>query len=203
MIDVTDAAPLSSNEEEICSCVSMNRANLQTFASGFIRAGRLFELLERGGGPPHLAVFGGEFVDFRAIAAKEGALNVYHFGCSLSALRGQVGRCPRTQGVVSASKLKDADKLFKKHFPNADTIRHAVAHAGEVWASPERAARHRLRKDHIWIGGFTGAGTHQFSGLFNRTYALQWEGRVFEVEIDVSTGQKLLDVVFLVESAFT
>lgn len=198
---MTDDAPLSPHEEDICACVRMNRVNLQTFLGNFAYAAQLFQLLERGGGPPQVGVFGGVFIQFRIIAAKEGALNIYHLGCSLDALRGQVGRCPETRGL-DAIKLREADKLFKRHFPNADTIRHAIAHAGEVWTSPARAKQHQLHEDHSWVGGFVSAGDYQVSGLFERTYSLQWGGRMFEVQMDASTVQKLSDVLALVHSAF-
>jgi hypothetical protein len=157
---MADDAPLPPHEGEICACVGMNRVNLHTFAQGFALAAQLFELLERGGGPPQVGVFGGVFIQYGIVAAKEGALNIYHFGCSLDALRGQVGRCPSTRGTVDIVKLRQADKLFKRHFPNADTIRHAVAHAGEIWTSPARAKQHQLRENHSWAGGAVSAGSY-------------------------------------------
>lgn len=194
-------APLSPEEEEICACVSINRLNLQRFVGDLAVAVQLFELLERGGGPPSVGVFGGVFIQYRIIAAKEAALNIYHFGNSLDALRRQVYICPTTHSVVDAGKLKQAFSLFNRYFPHANNTRHAVAHAGEIWGSPAKAREHRQRETYVTAGGFTSGG-FLTAMLFEKTYSVGWEGKVFEVHMDTPTIQKLIEVMSLAHSAF-
>lgn len=81
-------------EAAYCDCLAANRLNLSRFYDGFVLAEQLFELLERGGGPPTLGVLGGTFIQFRTIAAKEGAMNIFHFGNTLLAIKRQIPLCP-------------------------------------------------------------------------------------------------------------
>ncbi len=199
---MTDDDLLSPEEEEICLCVSANRLNLAGFVKSFVQAIQLFDLLERGSGPPSVGVFGGIFIEYRIIAAKEGAMNIYHFGCTPDALRHQVGRCPRTRTIVDARKLKQAFILFNRHFPHANNTRHAVAHAGEIWTSPAKAREHRQKKAYVSTGGSIAAGAFLSAMLFERTYSVGWAGMVFEVQMGESTTQKLVDVLSLAHSAF-
>jgi hypothetical protein len=199
---MTDDAPLAPEEEEICGCVAANRMNLHRFLGEFTLAVQLFELLERGGGPPSVGVSGGVFIQFRMIAAKEGALSIYHFGNSLGALRKQVVMCPRTRNLTDTAKLKEAFGLFNKYFPHANNIRHAIAHAGEVWASPAKAREHRQKEHYASAGIASAAGGFRIAVLYERTYSVGWEGKVFEVHMDVSTIQKLTEVSNLAASAF-
>ncbi len=73
----------------------MNRANLSRFLEEFEISVALFELLERGGGPPSRGVLGGLFINYRIIAARDGAMNIFHFGCSLETIKKQLPACPR------------------------------------------------------------------------------------------------------------
>src|SRR5215212_7552350 len=86
--------PFPIAEIDAYQCVSINRFNLRHFASEFQNSVALFELLERGGGPPSTGVFGGVFILYRIIAARDGALNVYHFKCCLEAIKKQLPDCP-------------------------------------------------------------------------------------------------------------
>jgi hypothetical protein len=61
------------NDPEMC--VYINYSNLHQFIQAFQKSVALFELLERGGGPPSTGVFGGVFIQYRIIAARDGALS--------------------------------------------------------------------------------------------------------------------------------
>jgi hypothetical protein len=78
------------DEKDAYGCIVANRANLFRFEHDLARSTALFEFLERGGGPPSAGVLGGEFTIWRMIAARDGALNIYHFGCSLDAIKKQL-----------------------------------------------------------------------------------------------------------------
>jgi hypothetical protein len=200
---MTQDTLLTPEETEICGCVADNRLMLSNFFDKFVLAVQLFELLERGGGPPTVGVFGGIFSQFRVIAAKEGAMNIYHFRCTLDAIRKQIGRCPTTRDTVDALLVKKAVGLFTRHFPNTNNIRHAIAHAGEKFVSPGKAKQHRQKEAHVRAsGGMSGAGGVLDAALFNRTYSVGWEGAVFELQIDESSIAKLAEIMNLALSAF-
>ncbi len=67
------------DEKDAYECIVLNRMNLFRFAQEFATSVALFEFLERGGQSPSAGVLGGEFIKWRIIAARDGALNVYHF----------------------------------------------------------------------------------------------------------------------------
>lgn len=196
-------ASLSPEEEEVCGCVSVNRMNLSSFLEDFALAVQLFDLLERGGGPPSVGVFGGVFINYRMIAAKEGAMNIFHFRCSLEALRRQVVMCPRTRGIVDVKRLKKAASHFNQQFPHAENVRNAVAHAGEIWASTKTAREHRQQRDYTSPqGSFSAAGSFLSAMLTDRTFSIGWKGAVFEVRMHTETANELAKITVLALSAF-
>ena len=68
-------------ETKAHECIMANFAGLYRFLSEFQNSVALFEYLERGGGPPSDGVLGGQFTIWRMLAARDGALNIYHFKC--------------------------------------------------------------------------------------------------------------------------
>lgn len=99
---------MSPAEMAFCQCLAANRSNLGSFCEAFSTAAQLFELLERGGGPPSAGVLGGPFIQFRIIAAKESAMNIFHFGNTLDAIKKQIPRCPTSQNTVDVTKVREA-----------------------------------------------------------------------------------------------
>lgn len=204
---MSETPPLSPEEEDACLCVGSNRANLGRFIDEFSLAVLLFEVLlfeflERGGGPPSVGVFGGVFVQFRIVAAKEGALAIFHFAETLRALRKMLPMCPTAKGSVDLAKVRSALGVFEKRFPHVDNTRHGVAHAGEVWKNPKAMRLYQQRKDYCSDGGFVAAGGWLTSGLHDRTFSVSWGGDVFVVQMDHSTTNTLLQVRSMVEAAF-
>ena len=173
MTDIPEA------EREAHECVSSNRLNLGRFLDEFQRSVRLFELLERGGGPPSVGVFGGEFVQFRMIAAKDGALNVYHFGCSLRALRAQLPTCPTLARQTDAKKLREATKSFQRDFPHIASVRHAIAHAGELYETPRSMRENEQKNDEVFDAGTSSSGGLLLGALYERTYSVGFAGPCF------------------------
>jgi hypothetical protein len=90
--------------DEAEDCVSRNVVNLYRFFAEFQLSVERFELLERG--RDHRASVGGQFIKYRIIAARAGALNLYHFGCSLEAMEEQIPLSRTLQGRVTAQRIK-------------------------------------------------------------------------------------------------
>src|SRR4051812_12686370 len=99
-------------EQEAHACIAVNRLNLSRFFEEFQRSVRLFELLERGGGPPSAGVLGGEFIHYRIIAARDGALNIFHFGCALEAVRKQLYRPRFVRHRIACYAARAADESW-------------------------------------------------------------------------------------------
>lgn len=193
---------LPADEQAAYDCVVMNRAGLFRFLMEFQQSVALFEFLERGGGPPSVGVFGGVFINWRMIAAREGALSIYHFGCALSAVRHQLAAC-NSFTTVNRTQVRDAARMFRARFPHSETVRHAIAHAGELHDTPAKMKK-QLQKAAFAVPGVSGApGGVLVGALFERTYSLGFEGEVFSVVMDNQTTETLIRIMSMVSAAFT
>jgi hypothetical protein len=72
---------------------------------------------------------------WQSIAARDGAMTIYHFGCTVEAIKASLPRCPTLNAGVDHSNLRMARKLFESHFPGYKDIRHVVAHTAEFAAT--------------------------------------------------------------------
>lgn len=196
--------PLQPAEREMCQCVQANRMGISRFIENLCYSFELFELLERGGNPQN-GVFGGVYINYRIIAAKEAAMCLFHLHHTLEALASQIKLCPETAHTVDVLKIKEARKNFSNAFPNVENMRHAVAHAGELFKSPQAAKRHEQKIDYTAPNGsFSSKGNGVLlSMLEDRTYSVGWEGRVFEVRVTTETLQAVQRVAALVNDAFS
>jgi hypothetical protein len=73
---------IPTGEVEVYICIATNRTNLYRFYDNFRRAVELFRFLKPGGAASQLGSF---YIPFRIIAARDSALNIFHFGCTLDA----------------------------------------------------------------------------------------------------------------------
>lgn len=88
-----------------------------------------------------------EQISWRLIAAREAAMAVYHFSCTLESIASGVHRCPSLKSRMKHRPFQMARKIFNKIFPHADSMRHAISHAAELAATvqslKENAAKSR------------------------------------------------------------
>lgn len=192
----------SSDEAEIFNCIKINQLNLSRFLEDFQHSTSLFELLERGGGPPNVGVFGGVFINYRIIAAKDAAMNLYHFRCSLKAIVEQSKFVPSRISSTSMQSVKDQLLLFDSQFPHTDTIRNGIAHAGELHNTPIKinaATETKRQKAH---GVETGPGGLLICALFERTFTIGKQRKLFSMQVDNSTISILVSIADSVNSIF-
>lgn len=165
-------------------CVGLNLMNLSIFLEGFRRSVELFDFLERQGAP-----------EYREIAAKEGALNIYHFGCALRAINTVLSTHNLFGGKIDLDLSRRAGAQFRTDFRNNKNVRHAIAHAGEILESPEKVAKHP-----VFGAGFSGLVT---SIVQNKTYSIAFEGKMFTINLDMATVSKLEAVMLMTQAAFS
>jgi hypothetical protein len=194
------AGSFSEDEKSIVECITFNRNNLSTFVGNFYYSVALFELLERGGNPS-AGVSGGVFINYRMIAARDGALNIFHFGKTLEAIKLCVPRCPPSALIVNTENVDCAIQQFKECFPNIDYIRHAIAHAGELNNAPTKLKASTTRKSRQAHGISVGPGGIFSHGLFEKSYHVSRSGKIFTVTIDQATLDKLVAIGKLVTNA--
>jgi len=65
------------------------------------------------------------------MAARDGALTIYHFGSTIDGIRKSLRSCPALSGPIDRQKLTNAGKLFEAKFPGYIAIRHVVSHYGD------------------------------------------------------------------------
>src|SRR4051794_27545198 len=154
--------------DDASQCIAMNRYNLRRFFGDFQVSVALFELLERGGGPPSVGVFGGIFIQYRIVAARDGGLNVYHFRCSLEAIKKQMPLAATLAKKVDPIAIRKAVTEFDRLFPNTDHVRHGIAHAGEVFKNPAAMKVHQQKQPHEGAGFAIGSGGWFQEALYER-----------------------------------
>jgi len=117
------------------------------------------------------------------IAAKAAAMEIFHFGIILKALRGLIGQCPTVAQHVDHASLKLAQQLFESRFPRAVRVRHAISHASEMLETPEAFDRNfrPLPDNAIWL----------VSGILERTIQFTHENERLSVEVSDATLAKL------------
>ncbi|MGY5805245.1 hypothetical protein ACXHMN_28210 [Rhizobium sp. LEGMi12c] len=194
--------PKSSNEAQIFDCIKINQLNLSRFLQDFQHSTSLFELLERGGGPPNVGVFGGVFINYRIIAAKDAAMNLYHFRCSLDAIIKQSKFVPSLISSASMQSVRDQLSLFDSKFPHTDTIRHGIAHAGELHETPIKINAAAQTKHRKAYGVETGPGGMLICALFERTFTIGKQRKIFSMQVDNSTISVLVSITHSINSIF-
>lgn len=75
----------------------------------------------------------------RHIPARDAALTVYHFGCTiLTSIPSALRRCPTISALADHSKLRAVRREFKETMKNYTLLRHAVGHRAEMIETPEK-----------------------------------------------------------------
>ncbi len=120
------------------------------------------------------------------IAARDGAMSLFHFRQILDQLDGD--RFRDINKLVNTTTKRLAKRSFDAAFPNFREVRHAVGHSGE-----------RHNENHAttinWGNGqvsFTGGGhTYLVDVISQRQYSNTWQGKVVSYEISLRSLRKL------------
>ncbi len=193
---------ISASEQSTFDCALHNKERLFGFIADFQDALNLFDFLGRGGGFPAAATSGAMRI-WQIIAARDGALNIYHFKCTVEAIRNQLSRC-RSVPNVDPQRVRDALKIFRREFQNVENVRHAIAHAGELNDTPAKMAKQKLTPHVIQKHGLSGPpqGGDLRCALHDRKFSVGHEGDVFSVLLDQQTTATLMQIKSMVDSAF-
>jgi hypothetical protein len=73
-----------------------------------------------------------KWTSWQFIAARDGAMTIYHFGKAMSGTKSSLRLSPTLKSSVNSAKLKSAGRLFTDYFPEQESVRNAVAHSGEL-----------------------------------------------------------------------
>src|SRR3569833_2171982 len=85
--------------------------------------------------------------EFRDVAGRDGAISVWNFAKAYESTAEIGKRIPTLLSHADVSKFREARKLLKQEFPKHDKVRHAVAHAGEIFENAPERETHWIRDE--------------------------------------------------------
>jgi hypothetical protein len=142
---------------------------------------------------------------WQMMAARDGSLTIYHFGCTIDGIQRSLPACPALNCQIDRQKLKNARKLFDAKFPGHIAIRNVVAHMGDFTKTMRAQASHAVRGQFM-AGGF---GSEEMEGItylpgnMNQDrYTVTFDGKAFTYTLSRATVGDLCKVRELVYSAF-
>lgn len=189
--------PLPWDEDETILCILSNLENMTRFILAVHVAVCMFEMLEERAETPGIQPKFGESNHFRFIAARDAALNLYHYKCSLAAIKQLLPDCPTLKGHVDPKAIREALKRFKQAFPHTDNVRHAVAHAGELFSDVATMKLNQLRILPAEGGARVFVNDCLMHGLEGRRYTIGLKGRTFTFNV----ANEALDHLFEIQEA--
>jgi hypothetical protein len=86
------------------------------------------------------------------MAFRDGAMAIYHFSKVLETLGKAIRNVPSLHKMIDYAIIKAAGAKFRTQFPDPTGVRDAIAHAGQLYDTPETAGQNT----------FTGPFSHQY-----------------------------------------
>lgn len=133
----------------------------------------------------------GVLSDWKLIAARDGAMTIFHFGDTLQLVRKTVGLCKTLLGLIDPKALKRHCDYFESQFRNFDSLRHSVSHDATT-------SRYLQKKNNANVFSGVMASEQQIDApnmrirgaLFGRKFVRTHEiaGRMVEVSYELSVA---------------
>jgi hypothetical protein len=134
------------------------------------------------------------FVRWQNMAARDGALQIYHMGAVMESIKGQLKNVPTILPFVDSQKLRNVSRLFRSYFPNYKLIRDAVGHS-HYEIAPNAKGFQSHAPDEIDIPGLAkGQGIFVTDCLYGNKYIVTKDKKVASYEISQPTYAKLESV---------
>ncbi|MFN0043496.1 MAG: hypothetical protein ACKVSF_09840 [Alphaproteobacteria bacterium] len=143
---------------------------------------------------------------WQLMAARDGALTIYHFGRAIEGLRDSFRGCPALRDQVDHNTIRQGYSEFKSAFPHFIEIRAAVAHVADFSQTTEKKARHSI-KGLFSAKRFSSsdpAGITWLPGNMNdHTFAVTLNGEPYTYDLIPESVDKLRKIKIQIFSAFT
>ncbi len=137
----------------------------------------------------------GDFIGWATIAARDGAMTIYHFRETMDGIRQYgVKSCPTLSPFIDTECLRRADRRFQKLFPKFAKIRHSVAHSANRYRNLNYYEKNSFSGTSHSLGNFgiTEAQSVVITNcLMDRTFATTWEGQILSYDITEQTLSNL------------
>lgn len=132
-----------------------------------------------------------QLISWLGIAARDGAMTIWHFSKAIQTARALANKCPTMQASLDRPRIKSAFTIFNCHFTCPQQIRDSVAH--------EFDASKVIEESYIGHGvALLGQGSSLHGIIYGRSYATTYKGKVISYEL----SQRSLDVLVKTESEF-
>ena len=122
------------------------------------------------------------------IAARDGAMTIYHFANTLQYIRSLLRSCPTIKALVNAPSLRKTTELFQTQFPHVKTMRHALAHSAELSRSPKHFKKNSFKGDYEGFGvSIKHSSVMMKDNLQDRNYVNTFNGEIVSYEVSSTT----------------
>jgi hypothetical protein len=96
--------------------------------------------------------------NWKSIAARDAAMNIYHFQSILRSLRDQTKDSPWVRARVETKVLEEAYDAFKIMFPSWKEMRHVIGHTADMMFSPAEKKKHYPENGPVFVSMYDGDG---------------------------------------------
>jgi hypothetical protein len=133
------------------------------------------------------------FRHWQFVAARDGALSIYHFQWSLQGMFNSLAQCPYLASRLDEVALRQAKKQFDKWFANAVAMRNSVGHAGDKTKHAQEHLQHAFTGICDIPGLRLGLVTNYTitDHLCGRMYCNTWNKKIECYRIDHDNLQKM------------
>jgi len=189
---------IDQEELEYSKIIHRNLSSMSSYANHFYDALMLFDFCRAQV----------RSSDWDMVACRDATMTVYHLGKTMELTRSSLKRVPEIQDLVVLDKIKEAGKNYKRYFPTFEKARHAVAHAAELFQSPEKMRENAASGEMIFGDGpFVSAiicsdSVSISNGLFGSRYVNTIDGKVVSLEMTRQTYINIYNCVHGYLSAF-
>lgn len=133
------------------------------------------------------------FRHWQFIAARDGALSVYHFYWALSGLVTALNQCAYLSDRLDLKQIREVRKQFDAWFPNAKEVRDAVGHAADKTKDSQEHKRHGFTGVCKIPGLNAGRVTNYVitDHLYRRSFCNTWKGKIECYKINGQNMERL------------
>lgn len=138
------------------------------------------------------------------MAARDGALAIYHFGNTIQGIWASLPACPSIASAINEAALREASKEFRDAFRRYEAIRHVVGHVSDFFFNTQQKRSEHAAKGKWQAGGagaFIGStdeqGASELPGnLAGDTYVVSFRGEATSYALNAAT----VDIISSVRS---
>jgi hypothetical protein len=142
---------------------------------------------------------------WQQIAARDGALTIYHFGRAIEGLRESFGACPALSSQVDHHKIRRAYKDSNQPSRTFIEIRAAVAHVADFSGTTQKKFFHSVKGifKAKWFSSNNPAGITWLAGNMNdHTFAVTLEGKAYTYDLSLQSAERIREIKLQIFSAF-